>query len=103
MLIFLVLFNKKYKFKVKLIVGVRVLLKYCYRDVICEWWGICVGIEEVKNEYVNFVFMRIFEDVLWINIYLLLYDFKVIEVRYVDGYGVRWSYDGIDFRGFLEF
>lgn len=47
--------------------------------------------------------MCILEDVLWINIYLLLYEFKVIEVRCIEGYGVRWSYDGKVFRGFFEF
>ena len=29
-------------------------------------------------------------------------DVKVIEMRTIKGYGVRWLHDGSEFRGFLE-
>ena len=30
------------------------------------------------------------------------HDVRVIEVRTMEGYGVRWKHDGSEFRGFLE-
>ncbi len=30
------------------------------------------------------------------------HDVKVIEVRTIAGYGVRWRHDGTEFRGYLE-
>lgn len=29
-------------------------------------------------------------------------ELKVIEIRTIEGYGVRWLHDGSEFRGFLE-
>ena len=95
-------FNKKHKPNAKLTVGARALSKHCHRDVTGEWWGVCVGSEEAKNEHANSILWRILEDASWINIHQLPHDLQVIEVRHADGYGARWSYDGTDFRGFLE-
>ena len=33
---------------------------------------------------------------------LIQHDIKVIEIRTLEGYGVRWRHDGSEFRGFLE-
>lgn len=95
-------FNKKHNPNAKLTVGARALSKHCHRDVTSEWWGVCVGSEEAKNEHANTILKHILEDASWINIHLLPHDLQVIEVRHADGYGARWSYDGTDFRGFLE-
>ncbi|XP_022801814.1 uncharacterized protein LOC111339424 [Stylophora pistillata] len=94
-------FNKKHRPNANLTVGARALSKHCHRDS-SEWWGVCAGSEQVKNEHANTVVMRILEDASWINIHCLPHGLKVIEVRCIEGYGARWSYDGKVFRGFLE-
>ena len=95
-------FNEKHKPTANLTVGARALSKHCHRAVTSEWWGACVGSEQVKNEHANAVVMRILGDASWINIHMLPHDLKVIEVRCAEGYGARWSHDGKVFRGFLE-
>lgn len=95
-------FNEQHKPNANLTVGARALSKHCHRDVTSEWWGVCAGSEQAKNEHANTVVMRILGDASWINIHMLPHDLKVIEVRCAEGYGARWSCDGKVFRGFLE-
>ncbi|XP_062507765.1 uncharacterized protein LOC134184164 isoform X2 [Corticium candelabrum] len=45
---------------------------------------------------------KILEDASWINVHILPHDIKVVEVRSSEGYGARWTADGLEFRGFLE-
>ena len=35
-------------------------------------------------------------------LFFLQQELKVIEIRTIEGYGVRWLHDGSEFRGFLE-
>ena len=35
-------------------------------------------------------------------LFLSQQELKVIEIRTIEGYGVRWLHDGSEFRGFLE-
>ncbi|XP_062507764.1 uncharacterized protein LOC134184164 isoform X1 [Corticium candelabrum] len=88
--------------KAKLTVGARALAKHCHRDSSCNWWGCSTGKEDDKNEYALSVVTRILEDASWINVHILPHDIKVVEVRSSEGYGARWTADGLEFRGFLE-
>lgn len=47
------------------------------------------------------VVRRILHSAVWINIHTMV-DGSLLEVRCKEGYGARWSYDGVKFRGFLE-
>ena len=84
--------------------------------------------EETKNKHALKICQRIMRDATWINIHTLpvrnifkgrgneqkyiakkiviflslQQELKVIEIRTIEGYGVRWLHDGSEFRGFLE-
>lgn len=88
--------------------------------------------EEAKNKHALKICRRIIRDATWINIhtlpvrkikmdtfkgevegrrrvgiiikklFFLQQELKVIEMRTIEGYGVRWLHDGSEFRGFLE-
>lgn len=95
-------FKRKHKSNAMLSCGARALSKHCHRDCTHQWWGSSTGSESNKNEHANQVLDQILFDATWINIHLLPHDIKVLEVRNKLGYGARWSYDGMSFRGFLE-
>ena len=95
-------FQRKHKPNAELSCGARALSKHCHRDSTSQWWGTSTGSESNKNEHANQVLDKILTDAVWINIHLLPHDVKVLEVRNQLGYGARWSYDGMMFRGFLE-
>lgn len=95
-------FNSLHHPSAKLTVGGRALSKHSHRDVSDSWWGVCTGSEEEKNRHALRVTLKILKAATWINIHQLPQDVKVIEVRNMEGYGVRWKHDGSEFRGFLE-
>ncbi|CAB3983158.1 Hypothetical predicted protein [Paramuricea clavata] len=95
-------FTRKHKQNAELSCGARALSKHCHRDSTSQWWGTSTGSEGNKNEHANQVLDKILADAVWINIHLLPHDVKILEVRNQLGYGARWSYDGMIFRGFLE-
>jgi len=85
-----------------LTVGARALAKHCHRDQTMSWWGNCTGSEQAKNDHAYAKMTNILDNAMWINIHQLPHDVKIIEARQENGYGVRWTFDGQQFRGFLE-
>jgi hypothetical protein len=85
-----------------LTVGARALAKHSHRDQTTTWWGVCTGSEQAKNDNASKVMKRVLDGATWINIHQLPHDVTVIEARQENGYGIRWSADGLQFRGFLE-
>jgi hypothetical protein len=86
----------------KLTVGARALTKHHHRDDSYSWWGSCTGNDDDKNKHALDLVMRILSNATWINIHYLPHDVKVVEMRTIEGYGLRWLLDGTEFRGFLE-
>ncbi|XP_064406536.1 uncharacterized protein LOC135351468 [Halichondria panicea] len=95
-------FNSLHHPSARLSVGGRALSKHSHRDTSDTWWGVCTGGEEDKNRHALMVALKILKTATWINIHTLPHDVRVIEVRTMEGYGVRWKHDGSEFRGFLE-
>lgn len=60
-----------------------------------------VGSEVERNIKANEIFHKLMSECVWINIHNISHSTKIIEVRNVSGYGIRWSTDG-DFRGLIE-
>ncbi len=83
-------------------VGARALSKHCHRDQTTSWWGDCTGTELAKNEHASTKMAEVLDEAQWINIHGLPQNLPILEVRQKDGYGMRWSPDGLQFRGFLE-
>ena len=46
--------------------------------------------------------VRLLDNASWTNCHMLPHGVEVFEVRVAQGYGARWSADGLVFRGFLE-
>ncbi len=61
----------------------------------------CNGSELDRNLKANDVFNRLIEDYVWINIHYLPHSNKVVEIRNIKGYGIRWNLYG-EFRGLIE-
>eukprot|EP00914_Ancora_sagittata_P035148 GHVO01070994.1.p1 GENE.GHVO01070994.1~~GHVO01070994.1.p1 ORF type:complete len:287 (+),score=30.78 GHVO01070994.1:267-1127(+) len=97
-------FNAKHKpnSASMLSVGARALAKHCHRDESSSWWGKSSGTEAAKNKHSQDILARILDHATWINIHQMVHEQKILEVRQEDGYGARWTADGIQFRGFLE-
>lgn len=85
-----------------LTVGARALTKHSHRDHSASWWGTCTGSEQAKNAYARQTMSKILDAATWINIHELPHDVLIIEARQENGYGIRWTADGLQFRGFLE-
>jgi len=83
-------------------VGGRALTKHCHR-ALSGWWGQNQGTEKQKNATANVVLQRFLQQAAWINLHSLPpHGLLVYEIRVEEGYGARWSADGLFFRGFLE-
>ncbi|EDQ84608.1 uncharacterized protein MONBRDRAFT_39237 [Monosiga brevicollis MX1] len=82
--------------------GARALSKHCHRDTSSQFWGVARGPEPAQNEHALEVLARLVTNVAWINVHELPHATQVVEIRNAEGYGMRWSADGRDFRGFLE-
>lgn len=85
-----------------LTVGARALTKHSHRDHSTSWWGTCTGSEQAKNNHAREIMSKILDGATWINIHQLPHDVLIIEARQENGYGMRWTADGLQFRGFLE-
>lgn len=83
-------------------VGSRALAKHYHRDQTESWWGNCTGTEAAKNGHAMGLLNKILDNAVWINVHWLPHDVFIIEARQDQGYGMRWSADGSNFRGFLE-
>ncbi|XP_052782246.1 uncharacterized protein LOC128218580 [Mya arenaria] len=95
-------FTAKHSEKAQLTVGARALAKHHHRDQSDSWWGNSKGSEQDKNDHALTVVNRILDNATWINIHWLPQEVFVMEARVLEGYGVRWTADGSQFRGFLE-
>lgn len=95
-------FTQLHSSKAELTVGARALAKHHHRDQTESWWGSCTGSEKQKNEHAFKLVNDILDNASWINIHWLPQEVFVIEARVKEGYGVRWTADGKQFRGFLE-
>ncbi|XP_013408421.1 uncharacterized protein LOC106172320 [Lingula anatina] len=82
--------------------GARALSKHCHRDVTVSWWGTAKGPVAKQNDHAFKVVTRILDEATWINIHSLPNEVLILEIRQQDGYGARWSHDGLNFRGFVE-
>lgn len=95
-------FTKKHSPNAELCVGARALAKHHHRDQTSSWWGNCTGNESDKNKNAVDNMNKVLDNATWINIHWLPQDVIILEARHPDGYGARWSPDGLEFRGFLE-
>ncbi|ESO11664.1 hypothetical protein HELRODRAFT_166678 [Helobdella robusta] len=85
-----------------LTVGGRALTKHSHRDHTSSWWGICKGSEQDKNDHAFKKMTEIMDSAAWMNVHELPGELPTIEIRQKNGYGVRWTCDGAEFRGFVE-
>ena len=83
-----------------LTVGARALTKHCGRSSE-GFWGKFKGSELQKNIDASAKLEEIIDNAVWINIHAIVHNNIIIECRIEEGYGIRWTGDGI-FRGFLE-
>jgi hypothetical protein len=42
------------------------------------------------------------EECVWINIHVIPQANKILEIRNISGYGLRWTLPELEFRGLLE-
>ncbi|VAI02660.1 uncharacterized protein LOC119295154 isoform X1 [Triticum dicoccoides] len=79
----------------------RALAKHVHRSRD-GWWGCLHGSDPKKNQISSEVIDRLLREGCWINIHLTQPNRPVFEIRVYEGYGARWSHDGLKFIGFLE-
>ncbi|KAF7233538.1 hypothetical protein EG68_11086 [Paragonimus skrjabini miyazakii] len=79
----------------------RALTKHTARDST-GWWGPATGSDEAKNENGIRKVKEILDNAVWINIHQLPGAVANLEIRIGDGHGVRFDYDPLRFRGFVE-
>eukprot|EP00735_Rhodelphis_limneticus_P007110 TRINITY_DN19609_c0_g1::TRINITY_DN19609_c0_g1_i1::g.24506::m.24506 TRINITY_DN19609_c0_g1::TRINITY_DN19609_c0_g1_i1::g.24506 ORF type:complete len:321 (+),score=-37.81 TRINITY_DN19609_c0_g1_i1:116-1078(+) len=82
-------------------VGARALSKHALRSSEC-FWGMVRGSEAEKNEHARCIIESILDNAVWMNVHTLPHSYHTFEVRTKEGYGARWTSDGMSFRGFLE-
>uniref|UniRef100_A0ACD6A2K0 Uncharacterized protein n=1 Tax=Avena sativa TaxID=4498 RepID=A0ACD6A2K0_AVESA len=79
----------------------RALSKHVHRSSD-GWWGCLHGSDPDKNQLSSQVIDRLLRECCWINVHLTQPYGPVFEIRVHEGYGARWSNDGLKFIGFLE-
>lgn len=85
-----------------LTVGGRAFTKHAPRSSD-GWWGRTGGSDADKNEAALDAVRRVLAAAEWVNSHRLPgHGVDVFEVRTAQGYGARWTADGLSFRGFLE-
>eukprot|EP01112_Ceratiomyxa_fruticulosa_P022317 TRINITY_DN8129_c0_g1_i1.p1 TRINITY_DN8129_c0_g1~~TRINITY_DN8129_c0_g1_i1.p1 ORF type:complete len:373 (-),score=66.33 TRINITY_DN8129_c0_g1_i1:51-1076(-) len=84
-------------------VAARALCKHCIRSKD-GYWGSDSGrgSDFQKNDRAERIVKDILQNAVWQNIHMLPHDLPKYELRNKEGYGLRWSADGLQFRGFLE-
>lgn len=60
------------------------------------------GTETERNIKAIEVFKKIIEECVWINIHLINPNFRIFEIRNLNGYGLRFNLPDLDFRGLIE-
>ncbi|XP_068661931.1 uncharacterized protein [Aristolochia californica] len=81
--------------------GARALSKHVSRSRN-SWWGAFSGNDYDKNQTALKVISHLITNCCWMNVYIMQPHGGVFEIRVVEGYGARWSQDGLKFIGFLE-
>ncbi|KAF6152459.1 hypothetical protein GIB67_035527 [Kingdonia uniflora] len=74
--------------------GARALAKHVSRSS-SGWWGSFSGNDLMKNSLALAVISHILTYCCWANIHIVPPNGGVLEVRVAEGYGARWSKDGI--------
>ncbi|CAI5475373.1 unnamed protein product [Closterium sp. Yama58-4] len=90
-------FNRSWVYEV----GARALSKHWHRGRD-NFWGDASGPDARKNQHALHCLTSLLDGATWMNVHALPHDLPVFEVRGSEGYGARWSADGLQFRGFLE-
>ncbi|KAL7145526.1 hypothetical protein ABFS83_07G090100 [Erythranthe nasuta] len=81
--------------------GARALSKHINRSSQ-RYWGALNGNDYEKNRQAVEVINRVMSECIWMNMHIVQPHGCIFEIRTCDGYGARWSGDGIKFIGFLE-
>ncbi|KAL7106214.1 hypothetical protein ACP275_07G098100 [Erythranthe tilingii] len=81
--------------------GARALSKHINRSSQ-GYWGALYGNDFEKNRQAVEVINRVLSECIWMNMHIVQPHGCIFEIRTRDGYGARWSGDGIKFIGFLE-
>ncbi|KAL9162476.1 hypothetical protein ABFS82_07G092200 [Erythranthe guttata] len=81
--------------------GARALSKHINRSSQ-GYWGALNGNDYEKNRQAVEVINRVMSECIWMNMHTVQPHGCIFEIRTRDGYGARWSGDGIKFIGFLE-
>ena len=99
-------FNKKYNEKSKITIGARAVTKHADRNKKQnKFWSQVKGNEENRNVNSNILCLDIIANAIWISIFNLGSNCKIIEVRNKEGYGLRWDYTDYNsayFKGVIE-
>ncbi|XP_009786150.1 uncharacterized protein LOC107774304 isoform X2 [Nicotiana tabacum] len=81
--------------------GARAMSKHVNRSSD-SYWGSFSGSDSNKNRVALDVISDLITHCCWINVHIVPPHGVVFEIRVANGYGARWSKDGIKFIGFLE-
>uniref|UniRef100_A0A804IE70 ASCH domain-containing protein n=1 Tax=Musa acuminata subsp. malaccensis TaxID=214687 RepID=A0A804IE70_MUSAM len=79
----------------------RALSKHVNRSS-SGWWGVLSGSESNKNRLALEAVNHLLNNCCWMNVHLIQPHGPVFEIRVPEGFGARWSKDGLKFIGFLE-
>ncbi|WOL00399.1 hypothetical protein Cni_G09112 [Canna indica] len=72
----------------------RALAKHANRSSD-GWWGVLSGSDFNKNRLALQMIYRLLNDCCWMNAHIIQPHGCVFEIRVLDGYGARWSHDGL--------
>ncbi|KAL5990846.1 hypothetical protein ACLOJK_011751 [Asimina triloba] len=77
--------------------GARALAKHVHRSSN-GWWGNFAGSDSDKNRLALNVINHLISHCCWMNIYQVQPHNCVFEIRVDEGYGARWSRDGLKLK-----
>ena len=99
-------FNKKYNEKSKITVGARAVTKHADRNKNNnKFWGVVKGSEEERNINASLICLEMLANSVWISIFNLGSNVKILEIRNKEGFGLRWDYSNNSkpfFKGVVE-
>ena len=105
-------FTRRHSPSAPLTVGARALAKHVHRSPKGFWADGTIslrGSDAQKNAHALALLEGLLRDAVWMNVHALpggnaegQTKVAVFELRQREGYGARWSADGLTFRGFVE-
>lgn len=99
-------FNRQYNDSSNITIGARAVSKHSDRNKnnINIYWGKVKGTEDERNVYSNKICLDILAKCMWVNMFCLSDNCKLLEVRNSLGYGLRWEFheERIFFKGLVE-